>query len=604
LNPNRGRPSLISSKQQEEIKSIVLDANKIKKSLNTGELKNLLIDKVKESAMERGGNGLGTSSNISHVSMRKYQRQLGLTIEKGQRTTEARRIASMDIRNFISMAVMNHVCGEGLSWHSIFNMDATQFILSFTNQSKLIGVQKSKDPTTRTGEDNLNLMIKQYFLVSASGLVAPPLFIIGEKSLGDNEMILLKIRGLNFSYNGTSYGYIIFMPTRTSTKENKECYKEFNKFLFQHYVVEFIRDCRENSHDQQAYLVIDGEATQLEALDITQTEEILKENKIDIGKGPASCSGVCGNALDCGNLFKATKTSIRGKEGIGQGVSPDSEMEEKILNEINNNNILKNDKILSSGRKRKISSAIVYLFYKEMNVLTRDIIKGGFQKIGMTMENYQGIQYNINTRNSNNQFPKLNITLSCCPSHRDIEKNELDLIRDKFPTLIDYFEHRGEITEKEFDDLNIRKNIMDGEEELQEGKNEKEKNERVLHRQRAVLLTKDASVQRRLEYKKIKQEKENKKLNAPTQEEKKINAMARGIILGLIKNVVQQEKIKNKKRIREEKIQQREEGKKKLKIIKNNKNNHIPMSDISDDEDNIPLSKINEKKIIKSPLLY
>lgn len=112
----------------------------------------------------------------------------------------------------------------------------------------------------------------------------------------------------------------------------------------------------EEGKDSSFYMVIDGEATQLKMLEDIQVMETIKTNNIDIGKGPASCSGVCGNALDCGNLHKAIKGKLRGKEGVGQGESPNSELEERIRKHI--------APIVGDNKKnRKISTGIVHLLY-------------------------------------------------------------------------------------------------------------------------------------------------------------------------------------------------------------------------------------------------
>ena len=259
--------------------------------------------------------------------------------------------------------------------HCMGNMDATQFDLKFSDQTKTFSVGKSTNPTTRTADNGLDMFIKQYFLVSASGFLAPPLFIFSlDKILADDEIIILEINGLSFSFSGNSPGYIVFMRTRTSNEQ-------FNKFLFRTYIIDFVKQCRSKvpGTDGQApfYMVIDGEASQLNALDDPETRQMICDNRIDIGKGPASCSGVCGNALDCGNVFKATKTSLKGKTAVGQGESPDPEMEATILNEFNKNEVLKEN--VCPEKKKKIAASIVYLWDKEMSILTKDLIKDGFK---------------------------------------------------------------------------------------------------------------------------------------------------------------------------------------------------------------------------------
>ena len=109
--------------------------------------------------------------------------------------------------------------------------------------------------------------------------------------------------------------------------------------------------------------------------------------------------------------------------------------------------------------------------------------------------------------------------------------------------------------------MNIKKfEDIDGEGE----RNKKDKNERVIHQQRAVLLTKDASINRRLEYKRTQLDKEIKKLNAPSGEEKKVNAEIRSLLNEMVKIIDEKIKQENKsskelekKRLRDEKAARR-----------------------------------------------
>jgi len=64
---------------------------------------------------------------------------------------------------------------------------------------------------------------------------------------------------------------------------------------------------------------------------------------------------------------------------------------------------------------------------------------------------------------------------------------------------VEYFSPREEITEAEMDALNIPKGKEEGE------KKETPKDQRVLHRRRAVLLTKDTHVERRNKQREEKQ---------------------------------------------------------------------------------------------------
>jgi len=94
--------------------------------------------------------------------------------------------------------------------------------------------------------------------------------------------------------------------------------------------VTFARVGQEVAKVKKFYLVIDGEATQLGALEDPTVLATLTAEGIEVGKGPASGSGVCGNALDCGNMFKAVKSSLKWKESVAKGECPNSELLEEM----------------------------------------------------------------------------------------------------------------------------------------------------------------------------------------------------------------------------------------------------------------------------------
>lgn len=510
LNNHCGRPLLIDAIRQEEIKYEITLAISNKRALNSEELAKLIVEKAKLSSLSNGGNGLLKSIGMGATSIYNYSKKLNSIKEKGQKTTNARRDASLDVRNFISMAIMNAVETENLSHHCIGNLDATQFILKYTDQQKLISIDKLNihSPTTRTEESTLDLLVKQIFLVNAAGFSSPPLFVISCESLGENEMVIVEVNGLSFSFDGKTNGLIVFCNSRNGNKL-------FFEWLFSTFVIEIVKNFKSRqSNSQNFYLVLDGEATQIQSLDNDNVRKLLSDNNIDIGKGPASCSGCCGNALDCGNLFKSIKTSLKGKHGIGQKESANSELELSINNEISKYN----DKLkLSAEKKSKICMGIVHLLFYEMKCLDFSIIKKSFEKIGMIGEN------------------RLECTLTCCSNYQNIPKNQIELIKSSFINLSNIFRDHGEIKEIEYDALGIMK--------VEGSENSSKKDELVVYRQRAVLLTALESIERRKNY-----FIEKERLGREVEEKRKSKERERERL-----KEAKEEKQKEKKRKREEK---------------------------------------------------
>lgn len=467
----RGRPKLIGIRQQQQIRDIVIRKKAGRNSLNTSEVRELFLEKWKETSIERGGNGLECEKGISRSTINRYHNSIRLKAEFGQKTTEARKMAAMDVRNFVSAAVMHAACSQNHSWHCIGNMDATQFLLQYSSQLKLVSAkaigpgssEEEKQPTTRTEADTLDLFIKQYFLASAAGFLAPPLFLIADNAMNADDFILVEVPGLGFSFDNNPMGYIAFCQTRVGNLK-------LNEWIYTKYIPQFARTCCAKAHwSGTFYLVIDGESSQLQPLDLNSVIDVLKQNKIDLGKGPASCSGVCGNALDCGNLFKAAKTRLKRKKGVGQGEELNSELIDLIVGLLVNKN-----HNLTADKRNKIAQGVVHLLYHELDVLTIDLVKDGFRRIGMI---------------GPDPISKLRKTLSCCPNFVSIPYQQVQLITNKFSELVHRFQAEGELSDQFMDEVGImQQNNNNNRESL------------VIHRQRAVLLTKEAALVRRRSY--------------------------------------------------------------------------------------------------------
>ena len=178
---------------------------------------------------------------------------------------------------------------------------------------------------------------------------------------------------------------------------------------------------------------------------------------------------------------------------------------------------------LSADKVKKVSRGIVHVWDQERVILKPDMVKNGFKKIGMIGKNM------------------MKTTLICCPNSKMMSKEVLENIRKQFPTLIEYFSTRGEITEAEMDTLKIPKA---NECYFEEGESkETPKDQRVLCRRRAVLLTKDAHVESR------QKEKERKILEEAQKE------------------LAKEEKANNKRKKDEEKAE-KQEIRKKQKLEK------------------------------------
>jgi hypothetical protein len=94
--------------------------------------------------------------------MGRIFKRIKATAENGQTMTNARHKEMKDIRNMVSMAVMNDAYAKFKAPQMIGNFDATQFIMSGSNEEMLVTVKKEQSngdeclPLTTVEESKLS----------------------------------------------------------------------------------------------------------------------------------------------------------------------------------------------------------------------------------------------------------------------------------------------------------------------------------------------------------------------------------------------------------------------------------------------------------------
>jgi hypothetical protein len=124
----------------------------------------------------------------------------------------------------------------------LINFDATQYYCELNGEGKEVMVRKcdnNDQPITRICETGSGVFIKHYFMCNALGNVAPPLFVVSDESLPEDEVVPIKISGLTHSQEASSFGYLCFTKTRAG---NDELYKWYFKTV----LLEFVAILRES----------------------------------------------------------------------------------------------------------------------------------------------------------------------------------------------------------------------------------------------------------------------------------------------------------------------------------------------------------------------
>ena len=104
--------------------------------------------------------------------------------------------------------------------------------------------------------------------------------------------------------------------------------------------------------DGPTFVSCDGEAIVLEQVFFAETFAMLRDTNIDIGKVPASCSGIL-QPSDVSPLFRAAKTKLRNllmKHLIG-----DNPVVKKSIMKVLNDLEVKYSLSIGSGQKKKVT---------------------------------------------------------------------------------------------------------------------------------------------------------------------------------------------------------------------------------------------------------
>src|SRR5205085_1657886 len=146
------------------------------------------------------------------------------------------------------------------------------------------------------------------------------------------------------------------------------------------YLLPFVENMRElcEQPDGAFYLVTDGEPVQMAPLDDPALLARLNEARIDVGKGPASCSGVCGNALDVSDTFKAVKGRLRKSHAADMSMPTADILEQRVYKLLQP--LLSEDKPLW---RKKAARSIMHIIAMESLSLKPSTIQNGFRRIGM-----------------------------------------------------------------------------------------------------------------------------------------------------------------------------------------------------------------------------
>jgi hypothetical protein len=134
------RPSKVDEIGKGKLREEILEKKDSLRPMTKSNFQQAVIAAVKETETRRGGNG--ESARVHSTTVASLLKEIGGTLDKGQTTTNAGYRESRDIRNFISMAVMNEAYATGKAKQMIGNYDSTQFIESEKSDELLLTIKR------------------------------------------------------------------------------------------------------------------------------------------------------------------------------------------------------------------------------------------------------------------------------------------------------------------------------------------------------------------------------------------------------------------------------------------------------------------------------
>lgn len=215
------------------------------------------------------------------------------------------------------------------------------------------------------------------------------------------------------------------------------------------------------------FVTCDGEGIQLKSAITSTVLNALKEADVSLGKVSASCTAIH-QPSDVSALFRALKSRLTAMRENGVDILPNPALTHNLLEAMKS--FKKDSKIpVSSDAQAKIVTGCLVITQVVQDVVRPSMIRDGFQNSG---------QYPLS-------FDKV---MGQC--YETISPAQMQAMELRTAVDVEQFLQHGELTEMDLNISNIP-TIADG---------GKDRNERPLSNQRAVVLSNPATIKRYLEF--------------------------------------------------------------------------------------------------------
>lgn len=403
-------------------------------------LKKLFNECCTDTALRKGRIVDGETVVASKSSFEKFHKKCESTPREAQSTTEARFREERDPRNFYTWAVLLYSYCALLPAAFVFNWDATTFSCGNdeVNRQKVyvkVVPNDIRDHPPAVVEGGLGMYIKKYFFHNSAGHVAPPVYVIADQSMEENEFVAFKIMGLSSTNAVGSYGYLVFCKSRAG-------HDNFYYWYVTTVVLPFIAEvkehlgpagCYSDGVPMCAFVSCDGEASQINVLMSRAVVEMFQIARVRLGKTPRSCSAVT-QSSDIGNGFKAEKKVMKTAEF--------QDFANPVLLQLLCEAVSTRVDITPLARKLILTS-LLQLIYAAHSVINLKLVVSSYTKFGQ-----QG---------GNLDFYKI---LSACRGH--ISNHQKRLMHAKLPDFVVIMKREHQISEAAMDAAGIINVNKDG----------------------------------------------------------------------------------------------------------------------------------------------
>ena len=305
---NGGRPPILSTESKEKL---CLKLTEGPYRVKTVDFKDMVHQLAKEEAISND-KGMSTVPTISRRTLRRIEKDLDIQTGNAETTTDARAMAVTDLRNGVSFAALNVAIGPYVCQQLHINIDGTIYTVggsgSENKEVKYIGKRNGSlkvQPEKQSGGIS-QYSIKFMMLICAGGHQGPPIYIIADDKMNEEELDLYKVPGMGIGNAVGDCGYIVFCKSRC-------CNMNFFVWLNTEILIPWIYEIKKIynlADDALTFLQLDGEPVQIKCYEAASMQTSMAENNVVVGKGPASCTEIY-QACDAGTIFISSKAVLK-----------------------------------------------------------------------------------------------------------------------------------------------------------------------------------------------------------------------------------------------------------------------------------------------------